>query len=89
MAMIADPVDCLTPRQLELVALYASGHELRRIAEIKFLSYNSVQQSLANARERVGAQNLAHLCVLAFESGAIKKNGIGYKPIQDERVVGE
>lgn len=89
MAMIADPVQVLTPRQLELLALYASGYELRQIAQIKFLSYNSVQQTLSTARERVGAKTLAHLCVLAVDSGVIRKNGVGYKPVQEERVIGE
>lgn len=89
MEMIADPTSSLTPQQLEFVALYASGHEIRKIAEIKFYSARGVQDSLRAARERVGALSLAHLCVLCLESGVIMKNGIGYKPVQDERVIGE
>lgn len=89
MKMIADPLDTLTPRQLELLALYASGYELRQIASLKFLSYNSVQQALAGARSRVGAKTLAHLVAISIDAGVIKKNGVGYKPVQDERVVGE
>lgn len=87
--MISDPTDTLTPRQLEYLALYASGKELRQIAEIKFVSYKTVQQVLATAKERVGANSLTHLCVLALEAGVIRKNGVGYKPVQEERVVGE
>src|SRR5262245_42358741 len=89
MSMIADPAETLTPRQLEYLALYASGKELREIASIKFVSYAAVQKCLGEAKERVGAANLTHLCVLAVESGVIRKNGVGYKPVQDERVVGE
>lgn len=89
MTMIADPTSTLTPRQLEYLALYANGVELRQIAEIKFVHYNVVQRTLADARERVGAANLTHLVVLAIEAGVIYKNGTGYKPLQDERVVGE
>lgn len=87
--MLADPMRTLTSRHLEFLALYASGHELRKIAEMKFVSYQVVQQSLADARRRVGAANLAQLCVIALESGVIVKNGVGYKPVQEERVVGE
>lgn len=87
--MIADPRTSLTPRQVELLALYASGFELRQIAEMKFLSYGAVQSSLATAKERVGARTLTHLCVIAVETGVIAKNGIGYKPVQEERLVGE
>ena len=87
--MLADPMRTLTPRHLEFLALYASGHELRKIAEMKFVSYQVVQQSLADARRRVGATNLAQLCVIALEAGVIVKNGVGYKPVQEERVVGD
>ena len=87
--MIADPTNTLTPRQLEYLALYASGTELREIAAIKFVSYETVKKTLGSAKERVGAVNLTHLCVLALESGVIRKNGDGYKPVQDDRVIGE
>lgn len=87
--MIADPVTTLTPRQLELLAMYASGSTLEQIATAKFLSYSSVKQSLASAKERIGAKSLTHLCVIALDSGVIRKNGVGYKPVQEERIVGE
>lgn len=86
---VIDPLTSLTPRALEYLALYASGNELRQIAEIKFVHYNVVQRTLADARERVGAKTLTQLCILAIEAGVIAKNGLGYKPVQEERVVGE
>jgi DNA-binding CsgD family transcriptional regulator len=89
MTVIADPKDALTPRQLELVALYASGNTLEEIASTKFLATNTVRQTLRLARERVGALSLTHLCVICMDSGVIRKNGVGYKPVQEERVVGE
>ena len=87
--MIADPVRTLTPRQLELLAMYASGFTIDEIASAKFLSYSSVKQNLATARERIGAKSLTHLCVIAVDSGVIYKNVSGFKPRQEERVVGE
>lgn len=87
--MANDPINTLTPRQLELLAMYAGGSTLEEIASSKFLSYSSVKQSLASARERVGANSLTHLCVLSVDAGVIVKSGAGYKPVQDERVVAE
>ena len=87
--MIADPTNSLTPRQLEYLALYASGYELRQIADMKFVHYNVVQRALADARERAQARSLTHLALLCVEVGLLRKNGVGYKPVQDDRVVGE
>lgn len=84
-----DPTKAITPRQLELVAMYASGVELRDIAIRKFLSYSTVQTTLATAKARMGAQTLAHLCVLCIEYGLIVRNGTGFKPVQVDGVVGE
>lgn len=83
-----DPHTALTPIQLEFVALYASGHDIRQIAEMKFYSVRGVEQSLAAARQRVGVRNTVHLCALAAEAGVIRRSGDGFIPVQEERVVG-
>lgn len=87
--MIADPLTAITPRQLELLALYASGSDLREIAEMKFMSYSSVRAHLATARDRVGAKTLANLIAICVESRVIVRNDGRYIPVQEERVVGE
>lgn len=84
-----DPADNLTPRQIELIALYASGSQIAEIAETKFLSPHTVRNNFALARERTGAKSLTHLCVICLEHGIIAKDGSGYKPVQVEGVVGE
>lgn len=90
MTTAIDPTKAITPRQLELVALYASGVDLREIAAIKFVSYSTVQATLATAKARVGAQSLAHLCGLCIEHGLIVRNGgTGFKPVQFDGVVSE
>jgi DNA-binding NarL/FixJ family response regulator len=88
-ASMTNPDMLITERQLELIALYASGYQFTEIADMKFISYSSVKHTLAAARERVGAKNLTHLCVICFDSGLLRKNGNGYKPVQEERVIGE
>lgn len=87
--MLADPTEVVTPRQLELLAMYASGHTLDEIASVKFLATNTVRQNLRLARERVGARSLTHLCVVCVEAGILVRNGTGFKPVQPEGVVGE
>lgn len=80
---LSDPATTLTARQVELIALYASGWNYQRIAEAKFVSYWTVRNILEKARSNVGAQNLVHLCTLALESGVIVRNGHGFVPVVD------
>lgn len=87
MPVIADPLEVVTPRQLELLALYASGQDIATIGSAKHLSPYTVRNIMANARERVGARNLTHLCVLLLDRGLLVKNGAGYTPVQPDRLI--
>ncbi len=87
--VMADPRQTITPMQLELLALYASGYDYAKIAELKFLSPFTVRNNLHRARDRVGAKTVTQLCVICMEHGLIRKNGIGYKPVHVEGVIGE
>ena len=89
MTMIADPTSSLTPRQLELLALYASGYDLPTIAKMKFLSYVTVQKDLATARARTGANTLTHLAAMCVQAGILVPHGDEFRPLQEERLVGE
>ena len=85
------PEDILiTPRQLELLALYASGYDYDEIAAMKFLSRHTVKNILARASKATGARNLTHLSVICLDAGLIRRNGsASYKPVQEERVISE
>lgn len=85
---INPPHRVLTPRDIEFIAMYASGADLAGIGEAKYLSYIAVQKAMSRARERVGALSLTHLCVLCRDAGLIAPDGSGYSPVIDERVVG-
>lgn len=67
-----DPNTTITPRQLELIALYASGYTLEQIGQMKFMSYSSVKQILAEAKDRVMAKSLTHLCSICVEHGLLR-----------------
>lgn len=82
-----DPARHLTQRQLELIALFASGYDYRRIASAKFLSYNTVRNTLERARQNVGADSLTHLCVLSLQAGVIVPSGQDFVPVVDPYVV--
>lgn len=85
-----DPRSSITSRQLELLALYASGFTLSEIGDIKFLSQYTVRNTLLTAQQRVGAKNLTHLCVICFDAGMIRKSGDrAYTPVQEERIIGD
>ena len=89
MAVTVDPADVVTPRQLELLALYASGDDIPTIAKKKFLHPRTVQNTMYAARNNLEAKSLTNLCVMLVDAGLLRRNGVGYKPVQAERVVGE
>jgi DNA-binding NarL/FixJ family response regulator len=85
-----DPEISVTPRQLELLALCASGYGYEHIGRLKFLSPYTVQNYLRAAVKRSGARSVTHLCSVAVEQGLIRRNAEGvYEPVQDLRIVGE
>ena len=74
----------VTERQLELLAMYASGYSIDEIAAAKFLSASTVKQTMATARKRAAAKTLANLCVMLMEHGMIQRSINGdYVPVQD------
>ena len=77
----------VTPRQLELLAMYASGHSIEEIATSKFLSPSTVKQTMATARKRAKAKTLTHLCVMLMEHGLIRRSVYGdYVPVEDTSI---
>jgi DNA-binding CsgD family transcriptional regulator len=85
-----DPETTITPRQLELLALYASGYDYAAIGRVKFFSPHTVRYHLGWALRRSGARNLTHLCSVLVEKGMIRRNAEGlYEPVQDLRIAGE
>ena len=87
--MPVDPFPAVTPKQLEIVALYASGYTIKEIARMKFLSSYTVRTHLDRARRAIGANHLAQLTATLVEARMLQRNGVGYVPVQDERVIGE
>lgn len=79
----------VTPRQLELLALYASGYSTVEIATMKFLSVRAVESHFAAARRRTEAKTLTNLCAICVDAGMIFYDGTMFRPAHDPEVVGE
>lgn len=79
----------VTPKQLELLALYASGYNIQEIASLKYMSIRTVEDNFASARRRAGAKTLTNLCVMCLESGLIERRDEGFRPVYDPEIVGE
>lgn len=83
-----DPANFVTPRQLEVLALIASGYSYEDVAKMKFYSPHTVQSYARAAVARVQARSTTHLCVLLVDARMIRRNSNGdYEPVQDLRVV--
>jgi DNA-binding CsgD family transcriptional regulator len=85
--LVRDPENVVTPRQLELLALYASGMNYAEIGAIKFLSPYTVRNTLGSALTRSGARNLTHLCSILIWRHVIERDGDSFRPVQDMRIV--
>jgi DNA-binding CsgD family transcriptional regulator len=65
------PAGALTARERDVLALVATGADIREIAGDLSLSPNTVKTHLRNAMRRIGARNRAHAIALALRSGEI------------------
>lgn len=65
----------LKDRQLEVLALFASGKSFEEIGQETFLAYQTVRYHIHQARTTVGARSLPHLVAIAVNEGWISMNG--------------
>lgn len=74
--------ESLTPRQLEILALYGSGYTGPEISKKIFLSLHTVKNYTKAAKRRTGAKTIAHMVVMCIkddllvveEDGKVKIN---------------
>jgi DNA-binding CsgD family transcriptional regulator len=77
----------VTPRQLEMLALYASGYGYEDIGRMKFFSPYTVRNYLKQAVARTGSRNITSLCTTLVDVGMIRKNEDGvWEPVVDLRI---
>lgn len=61
----------LTKTELEIVRALAEGSNSHHIADTRFRSRETIKSHIKNAREKLGAKNIAHLIYLAMNRGII------------------
>ena len=62
----------LTPRELEVLELFAEGHSTREIALMLWVSEETVKSHVKKVLDRLGARTRAHAVALAFRAGILK-----------------
>lgn len=82
-----DPAVTITPDQLELIALVASGKTQVEIADLKFMYVNTVRYQLQQAMDRTESYSLTDLAICCARAGLLTRNGQGYLPVQDRRII--
>lgn len=75
-------MNSLTPRQLEIIALSASGYTGADISQEIYLSLHTVRNYIKAAKKRTGAKNLSQMVALCIrdellvvdDDGTVKVN---------------
>jgi DNA-binding CsgD family transcriptional regulator len=89
-ALPVDPEHTVTPQELEVLALYASGYSYEEIGAIKIMSQYTVRNWLRRAVARSGARNATHLTSICAHHQIIRLAASGnFEPVQDLRIAGE
>ena len=67
--------DLLTPRELEILALVATGQSNAEIAAFLHLSENTVKTHVAHVLDKLGLRDRVHAVVYAYETGVVEPGG--------------
>lgn len=67
-----EPVDPLTPREEDVLALLARGRTNAEIAEELFLSLSTVKSHIGALMDKLGARNRVEVALWAYESGRLR-----------------
>ncbi len=68
---LANTLNVLTPREIEVLTLVAEGHTNQEIADQLVLSIKTVQAHRANVMEKLGIRDITHLVRFALRHGLI------------------
>lgn len=79
--------EVVTPRQLEFLALFASGHQIGEIAMLKFVSYSTVKNDLYAAKNAAKAKSLTQLVGWLIDDDLLVPKDRHWYPVQDEHVI--
>ena len=69
--------DQLTPKEVEVLEFTEQGLDWRQIAEKMGVSRHTIASHKIALRRKLGARNMAHAVVLAYQRGILKGGGGG------------
>lgn len=58
-----NPINLLTPRQVEILALLVQGHSAKQVGDILSIKRSTVRTQIMRARKKTGIQNRMQLIV--------------------------
>jgi DNA-binding CsgD family transcriptional regulator len=65
----------VTPRELEVLALIADGYSTREIAQMPWITDETVRTHVRRLLSRLGARTRAHAVSIAYRNGLWAQNG--------------
>jgi DNA-binding CsgD family transcriptional regulator len=65
----------VTPRELEVLALIADGYSTREIAQMLWITDETVRTHVRRLLSRLGARTRAHAVAIAYRDGLWARNG--------------
>jgi DNA-binding NarL/FixJ family response regulator len=74
-ARVSRPASVLTPRELEVLALVATGQSNAEIAKSLCVSENTVKTHVTHVLDKLGLRDRVHAVVYAYETGIIEPGG--------------
>jgi DNA-binding NarL/FixJ family response regulator len=77
-AHLRQGLQCLTPREIEVLTLVAEGYTSQEIAERLILSIKTVQAHRANITEKLGLHDIAHLVRFALRHRLVELEASEY-----------
>jgi DNA-binding NarL/FixJ family response regulator len=74
-APTSQPADVLTPRELEVLALVATGQSNAEIAKSLYVSENTVKTHVTHVLDKLVLRDRVHAVVYAYETGIVEPGG--------------
>lgn len=66
-----DPLECLSPREKEILPLVAQGKDNREIGKMLFISEKTAKNYVTSIRKKLGLKNRTQIALFALREGIV------------------